>query len=192
MRCQFLIRRKVAESDPAKKVFHTKPVLIRVARWHIFEPKIPIWVKFGGYWMECNLWQFGLFTTIWYILWPFGTFYGFKVYFSPFWYVVPIKIWQPWFWSGAKLPKVIPPKKVFHAKKLWCASLTHFQVKPKFICRIISSVVRTRCGAVFAALWRGKRLPKWEMSKPLFLFSRIELVLAHSNLWHDMHALVNT
>jgi hypothetical protein len=23
-------------------------IKIRVARWHIFEPKIPIWVYFGG------------------------------------------------------------------------------------------------------------------------------------------------
>jgi hypothetical protein len=29
-------------------------------------------------------------------LWPFGTFYGYLVYFSPFWYVVPRRIWQPW------------------------------------------------------------------------------------------------
>jgi hypothetical protein len=28
------------------------------------------------------------FTAIWYILWLFGVF-------SPFWYVVPRKIWQP-------------------------------------------------------------------------------------------------
>jgi hypothetical protein len=29
-----------------------------------------------------------------YILWPFGLFYGHVVYYSPFWYVVPRKIWQ--------------------------------------------------------------------------------------------------
>jgi hypothetical protein len=34
-------------------------------------------------------------TAIWYILWPFDTFHGHLVYFSPFWYVVPWKIWQP-------------------------------------------------------------------------------------------------
>jgi hypothetical protein len=33
------------------------------------------------------LWVY--FTDIWYILWLFGIF-------SPFWYVVPRKIWQPW------------------------------------------------------------------------------------------------
>jgi hypothetical protein len=36
------------------------------------------------------------FIAILYILWPFGTFYGYLVYFSPFWYVVPRRIWQPW------------------------------------------------------------------------------------------------
>jgi hypothetical protein len=30
------------------------------------------------------------FMVIWYILWPLSTF-------LPFWYVVPRKIWQPWF-----------------------------------------------------------------------------------------------
>jgi hypothetical protein len=37
--------------------------------------------------------------AIWYILWPFGIFYGHLVYsvayFTPFWYVVQRKIWQP-------------------------------------------------------------------------------------------------
>jgi hypothetical protein len=30
-------------------------------------------------------------------LWLFGIFFGYLVYFSPFWYCVPRKIWQPWF-----------------------------------------------------------------------------------------------
>jgi hypothetical protein len=37
------------------------------------------------------------FTATLHILWPFDIFYG---YFSPFWYVVPRKIWQPCFESG--------------------------------------------------------------------------------------------
>jgi hypothetical protein len=44
------------------------------------------------------------FMTIWSILrpfgnisWPFGIFCGHLVYFSPFWYFVPRKIWQPCF-----------------------------------------------------------------------------------------------
>jgi hypothetical protein len=74
-------------------------VRTRVARWHIFKPKIPIGVNFGG---SC-------YEICWYILWPFGLFYGqlvnFVTYwyilwlssiFFQFWYVVPIKIWQHW------------------------------------------------------------------------------------------------
>jgi hypothetical protein len=66
----------------------------RAARWYIFQPKIPIWVNFGG---SCNgrcwyiLWPFGMFygillyfTAIWYTLWPFGIFYGHWVYFHRF------------------------------------------------------------------------------------------------------------
>jgi hypothetical protein len=37
------------------------------------------------------------FTANWYILWTFGIICGILVYiFSPFWCVVPRKIWQPW------------------------------------------------------------------------------------------------
>jgi hypothetical protein len=35
------------------------------------------------------------FTAIGNILWPFGKFCGHLIYFSPFWYFVPRKIWQP-------------------------------------------------------------------------------------------------
>jgi hypothetical protein len=63
----------------------------RVARWHIFKPKVPIWVNFG--WscngsIRFNSCPFDLFynnliyfMVIWYILWPFC-----KVHFSLFWY----------------------------------------------------------------------------------------------------------
>jgi hypothetical protein len=36
------------------------------------------------------------FTAIGNILWTFSIFCGHLVYFPPFWYVVPRKIWQPW------------------------------------------------------------------------------------------------
>jgi hypothetical protein len=79
---------------------HSETVEPRVARWHIFKPKISFWVNFGG---PCN-------GRCWYILWPFGIFYvllfgifgGHMEYFMviwyifPFWYVLPRKIWQPW------------------------------------------------------------------------------------------------
>jgi hypothetical protein len=42
----------------------------RVAGWHIFKPKIPIGVNFGG---SCN-------GRCWYTLWPFGLFCGHLVY----------------------------------------------------------------------------------------------------------------
>jgi hypothetical protein len=48
----------------------------RVARWYIFQPKIPIWVNFGG---SCN-------GRCWSILWPFGLFYGHWVNFVAIWY----------------------------------------------------------------------------------------------------------
>jgi hypothetical protein len=61
---------------------------------HIFKPKIPVWVNFGG---SCNgrcwyiLRPFGPISghfvycvAIWYILWLFGIFYGYLVYFSHF------------------------------------------------------------------------------------------------------------
>jgi hypothetical protein len=56
-------------------------VLGRVARLHIFKPKIQIWVNFGGtcngkYWYSFYLVYF---TAICYILWFFGTIF-------PFWY----------------------------------------------------------------------------------------------------------
>jgi hypothetical protein len=35
------------------------------------------------------------FTAVWNILRPFGIFYGYLVDFSPFWFVVPRKLWQP-------------------------------------------------------------------------------------------------
>jgi hypothetical protein len=37
------------------------------------------------------------FTAIGNILWPFGVFCGNLVYFPPFWYFGPRKIWQPCF-----------------------------------------------------------------------------------------------
>jgi hypothetical protein len=75
-------------SLPSRNSHNEKLVLGRVARWHIFKPKIPIWVNFGGsYNGRC-----------WYILWPFDYFKGHLSYFVdfiiiwyicfPFWYVV--------------------------------------------------------------------------------------------------------
>jgi hypothetical protein len=53
-------------------------VQCRVARWYVFEPKIRIWVNFGG----------SFDGRRWYILWPFGLFYGHLVYFMAIWYIL--------------------------------------------------------------------------------------------------------
>jgi hypothetical protein len=53
------------------------------------------------------LWSFGIFcghlvyfVVTWYILWSLGIFCGHLVYFPRFGiYIVPRKIWQPWFYS---------------------------------------------------------------------------------------------
>jgi hypothetical protein len=82
---------------------------IRVARWYIFKPKIPILVYFWRPWngiFRCILLTFG-------ILRPFAAFNGLLVYFLvclvyifPFWFYVPRKIWQPWAgWISASLAK---------------------------------------------------------------------------------------
>jgi hypothetical protein len=66
----------------------------RVARWYIFKPKIPNWVN-----LQWNILVY--FMAIWSIFQPFGILYSTLVFLwsfgisSPFWYVVPRKIWQP-------------------------------------------------------------------------------------------------
>jgi hypothetical protein len=79
----------------------------RVARWFIFNQKIPILVNFGGSYIDWKmllyfmaifniLQTFGIcydnlvhFVFIWYILCSFGTCFM-------FWYNTPRKIWQHW------------------------------------------------------------------------------------------------
>jgi hypothetical protein len=61
-------------------------VSIRVARWFVFTPKIPVWVNFGGLWNgKCwyVLWPFGK-----HILRPFGTIYGRLVN----WIILPVLV----------------------------------------------------------------------------------------------------
>jgi hypothetical protein len=64
-------------------------VKLRVARWHIFIPKLPIWADFGRPWNEIFryiLWPFDVefghllnFVTMWYILWPYVIFSQFGI-----------------------------------------------------------------------------------------------------------------
>jgi hypothetical protein len=71
----------------------------RVARWFIFQPKIPIWVNFERPYIDWKMLIYSMaiwniYRHLWYfmiilnILCSFGRF-------SRFWYQVPIKIWQP-------------------------------------------------------------------------------------------------
>jgi hypothetical protein len=54
------------------------------------------------------------FMAIWNILHTFGIFYEHLVHFFRFWYLVPRKIWQPWFRRGRKIRKIsIRGKKPF-------------------------------------------------------------------------------
>jgi hypothetical protein len=58
-----------------------------VARWHIFKPKLPLWVNFKCLAMKYAgkvKGHFVYFPPIWYILWPFGTFCGHFGNFSRF------------------------------------------------------------------------------------------------------------
>jgi hypothetical protein len=56
---------------------HAAKHRVRVARWFVFKPKIPIWVNFGG---SC-------YGKSWYILWPLETLFGHLVYFVVIWYI---------------------------------------------------------------------------------------------------------
>jgi hypothetical protein len=63
--------------------------------WYILGPFgifFPFWyTKMLLYFMDILVYI----SVILYILWPFGIFCGNLVYFSPFWYIVARKIWQP-------------------------------------------------------------------------------------------------
>jgi hypothetical protein len=67
---------------------------IRVSRWHVyFQTKNSNLVKF----CRALEWKMSVyFMVIWYIFCPFG--YVVPIwYFSPFWFIVSRKIWQPWY-----------------------------------------------------------------------------------------------
>jgi hypothetical protein len=63
----------------------------RVARWHIFKPKIPICVNFGGWNGRCFVYLV-YFVSIWYILCPFGIFCVHLVYFEVICYIFPVLV----------------------------------------------------------------------------------------------------
>jgi hypothetical protein len=65
-----------------------KTLFTRVARWFLFEPKIPNWEILEGLAME----DVGVCMAVWSIFLPFGIFYGHFVYFHPFWYILPVLV----------------------------------------------------------------------------------------------------
>jgi hypothetical protein len=69
-----------------------------------FQTKYPNLVNF---WKDHAMENLGIFydhldyfRAIVIFLWQFGIFCGNLVYFSPFWYFGPRKIWQPWLETG--------------------------------------------------------------------------------------------
>jgi hypothetical protein len=60
----------------------------------IFRTKIVIWVHFGE---SCSGIFWSILIDIWSMVRPFDIISYNLVYFHPFWYVVPRKIWQPWY-----------------------------------------------------------------------------------------------
>jgi hypothetical protein len=71
-----------------------KLTIVRLATGHpvCFHNKTP---NLGQFWRVLDWKILVYFTTIGNILWPLGIFCGHLVYFLPFWYFVPRKIWQP-------------------------------------------------------------------------------------------------
>jgi hypothetical protein len=57
----------------------------RVARWFVFKPKIPIWVNFGGLYVDWK--RLIYFMAICNILRTFGKFYDHLVNFLLIWYI---------------------------------------------------------------------------------------------------------
>jgi hypothetical protein len=76
------------------------PIEHRVARWYHFNPKISIWVNFVVHWNGKGwyiLWLLGIYILRSFVhLWTFGNLVVIWYTFSHFWYIVWIKIWQPW------------------------------------------------------------------------------------------------
>jgi hypothetical protein len=75
--------------------------------YYIFVPKNPpIWVFLEDFGME----------NVGSILWLFGIYNSHLVYFSQFGYIVPRKIWQPWFssprWRKNKTLEALPKRMI--------------------------------------------------------------------------------
>jgi hypothetical protein len=81
----YVLPRKIWQ--PSVTTFHPSLPTIRVARWYVFRPEIPIWENFG---VSCNrrgwciLRTLDIFYGHWYCLWAFGIVCGNLVYFFRF------------------------------------------------------------------------------------------------------------
>jgi hypothetical protein len=83
------------------------------------------------------------FMTIGNILWPFGIFCGDFVFFSPFWYFGPRKIWQPCFECALKSFE-IPRKKVLKVT----FRLTQKEVHRRLALRLTMKQIRLMDAAI--------------------------------------------
>jgi hypothetical protein len=72
-------------------------VCSRVARWYIFKPKTPVWVNFAMEDVGIFYGNLVYFPAIWSICGHLVYFMVIWYIFSRFWYVIPRKIWQPWY-----------------------------------------------------------------------------------------------
>jgi hypothetical protein len=102
---------------------------IRVAKWFIFKPKIPIWVNFEVLRLEnviyfMAIWN--IFMDVWDILWPLGTFCVNLVHYSRFWYHVPkksgIPIWHSFHSKTSTQRQTRPLKPIAHGTPKKCSS----------------------------------------------------------------------
>jgi hypothetical protein len=66
------------------------------------------------------------FTDLCYILWTFGIVRGNLVYFSPFWYFEPRKIWQTWVTNKTGLGRVCVSSGKSAKTFISSAALSHF------------------------------------------------------------------
>jgi hypothetical protein len=73
------------------------------------------------------------FAAIGNILWPFGIFCGDLVYFLPFWYHVPRKIWQHW--PGGDVSRHFPGIERLISQNLFFARFSSIRVftRPRVI-----------------------------------------------------------
>jgi hypothetical protein len=133
---------------------------LRVARWHIFKTKIPVWENFGG---SCNgrCWYI-TYMAIWSILLPFGIFcdhfgifYVYSYIFSPVRYVVPKKSGNP---GQALISQVEESQKEIKISSNFLSEKPH--LRPKSILMCESTYVLPGTDAMILKIFSQKKLQK--------------------------------